>query len=390
MAASPSPAAAGRPVVEVVTVADIAAFADREAEAAAGAGPDAIVPISRSRARAWAANPHAEPTDAALVVARIDGRIAGYLGLVPWLLAAGDRVEPMSWFSTFFVPEELRGQAVGGLLLMKALSLGRTLAVTGPSAEAAATFEAVGFTARNVTFGAFDGVRHRNYLGLPLRTGRRTLQKLDRPVPGVLDAGIAGLGRLNAAGLLAALHTASTRRFGRWTAEARPDLPPVKAPSGDAPHFVRDEAVLEWMLRHPWTTTDRALSDPRYYFDDHRDVTEYEVVDVRRPGGEAAGWAILWFDARGERRKLQVLDHRIEAGDGAEGLLVVALEAARRHKANDVLVPEACLAALARLGPLGRLFVEGHRVDYHRPHPRSADLLARIRPSFVDGDGPFA
>lgn len=385
---------AGKPTIEVVTAADIEAFARAEALVA---DPAAIVPISVSRARAWARNPQAAPDDPVLLVARLGSRCAGYLGLLPGLIATGDPgagPEPMSWFSTFFVPEELRGQAVGGLLLMRALALGRSLAVVGPSDEAAAAFASVGFTAKELTYHQLDVTRSRNWLGLPLRTVRRTLQRAERPVPAVLDRSIAGCARGTAFGLTRALAGAARRRFGPWQVRPLATVPTPTQPDG-RPWFVRDRAVLEWMLASPWVTTNRAEADPRYYFDDHRLVAIQQVVELRAPSsGASPGWAVVEFDATAQRRRLQVIDAEVpgDAATRGEGLLVAALRLAVEHGADQIQLPADCGPALGRLGRLGALFTTATRVDYHRPHPRSgaAAALAAIEPSYVDGDAPYA
>ena len=388
--------AAAKPTIEVVTAADVEAFAARAL--AEATGPDAVVPISLSRARAWAANPQAAPDDPVLLVARLEGRCVGYLGLFPTLLATG---EPgvsgtVSWLSAFFVLEELRGQAVGALLLMQALSLGRSLAVCGPAEEAAALYAAVGFTAKELPYLQLDVDRERNWLGLPLRTVRRTLQKVERPVPALLDRSIAGCARGTAFGLTRALAGAARRRFGPWQVRPLPGLPgPVEPAADGGPHFVPDKAVLEWLLDTPWVTTSRAESDARYYFDDHRQVVVRRVVELRPPSpGAAPGWAVVSFDTTPQRRRLQVLDAHIPGDPEArgEGLTVAALRLAAEHGASQVVLPAECGPALARLGRLGSLFTASTRVDYHRPArgaPEAA-ALAAIQPSFLDGDSPYA
>lgn len=387
--------AAAKPTIEVVTVAEIEAFAARSLVEATG--PDPVVPMSRSRARAWAANPQAGPEDPALLVARLEGRCVGYLGLFPTLLAAGEPgvAGPVSWLSTFFVPEELRSQAVGALLLMKALSLGRSLAVSGPAEEAAALYAAVGFKAKELEYFRLDVTRERNWLGLPLRTVRKTLQKVERPVPAVLDRSIAGCARGTAFGLNRALAGAARRRFGPWQVRPLAGLPDLVEPPADRPGFVRDKAVLEWLLDTPWVTTNRADSDPRYYFDDYRRESIRQVVELRPPSpGAAPGWAVVSFDSMPGRRRLQVLDAHLPGDPEArgEGLTVAALRLAAEHGADLILLPAECGPALTRLGRLGSLFTAATRVDFHRPAPGApeAAALAAIEPSFLDGDSPYA
>ncbi|MEZ5411434.1 MAG: GNAT family N-acetyltransferase [Acidimicrobiales bacterium] len=387
--------AAAKPTIEVVTAGQLEKFAARALDEATG--PGAVVPISLSRAQAWAANPQAGPDEPVLLVASLDGRCVGYLGMFPTLFAPGEPgvTATVSWLSAFFVLEELRGQAVGALLLMQALSLGRSLAVAGPAEEAAALYAAVGFKAKELPYFRLDVTRERNWLGLPLRTVRKGLQKAERPVPAVLDRTITGCARGTAFGLNRALAGAARRRFGPWQVRPLDGVPDAAAPPGDRPGFVRDAAVLDWMLASPWVTTDRARSDPRYYFDDFRQVSIRQVVELRPPSpGAAPGWAVVSFDITPERRKLQLLDAHVP-GDPearAEALTVAALRLAVEHGATQIVLPADCGPALARLGRLGSLFAASTRVDYHRPAAGSpeATVLAAIQPSYLDGDSPYA
>lgn len=380
-----------RPIIECVRASEIEAFAQREAEAF---GPGAIVPISRSRARAWAANPHAKADDVVLIVARLEGRCVGYLGLLPGRLRVHDRVEPVSWLSTFFVPESLRDQAIGGLLLMRAMALGRTLAASDSSEDAARTFTAVGFAPpQELSYFALDMQRKQNWLALPLRALRRALLERNRPIPEVIEGAINRSARATAYLLLRGLGALAQRRLGRWQVRALEHLPQTKCNNGGNVHFVRDRALLEWLLNDPWVTTDRAMSSAAYYFDDFREAAYHRVFELRKQASPAAaGWAILYFDARRERRRVQVLDYDLKAATDGAPLLIAALSAAAQCGATQVFVPAVCASALRRLGPLGQLFREEKRLSYYRPHANSAARAALndIHLTYADGDLGFA
>lgn len=380
-----------RPTIECVRASEIEAFAQREA---ASSQPGAIVPISLSRARAWATNPHAKADDVVLIVARLEGRCVGYLGLLPGRLRVHERVEPVSWLSTFFVPEDLRDQAIGGLLLMRAMSLGRTLAASDSSDDAAKTFKAVGFAPpQELSYFVLDMRRTHNWLALPLRAVRRTLLDRHRRVPAALDRAIAGGARATAFFLLRVLYAAAQKRLGRWQARPLERLPQMACRAEAGVHFVRDRALLEWTLHCPWVTTDRAMSSDAYYFDDFREATYHRVVELRREGSAApAGWVMLYFDARGERRRVQVLDYALDGAADESALLMAALAAAAESGATQVFVPAACAAALRRLGASGRLFSEEKRLSYYRPRANSIarEALNEIQLTYADGDLGFA
>jgi hypothetical protein len=381
----------GKPRIECVARRDIEAFARRERR---DCPPDGVLPISESRARAWAANPHADAEDVVLLVARLEGRCAGYLGLLPGRIRIHEQIERVSWLSTLFVPEALRSQAIGGLLLMRAIALGRTLAASGSSDEAERAYRAVGFAPpREAGYFELDLLRARNWPALPLRAVRVALQRHGARVPRALDAAIAACGTLGASALLPALLAAARLGLGRWHARALDRLPDGVDRVRSDVHFVRDRALLEWMLAHPWASSSRAERDDRYFFDDYREQAFHRVYEVRADASSAAaGWVILWFDVQGDRRRLHVLDCELGPATAADALLAVALREALRLRANLIYVPELCGAALGRLGAAGKLFVPRLRRSFYRPHPSSRvkAVLEQLELHYADGDVGFA
>ena len=380
-----------KPRIECVAARDVASFARLEADKLP---PDGILPISQSRALAWAANPHAEPEDVALIVARIDGRCAGYLGLLPGRVRIHDRVESLSWLSMLFVPEALRSQAIGGLLLMRAIALGRTLAAIGSSAEAERTYRAIGFAPpREVPYFELDLLRRHNWLGVPLRALRVGLQRGGRAVPGALDSAITACAGLEARSLLPALRALAEHRLGSFHALPLEHLPAEIGKDTAPVSFVRDRALLEWMLEHPWVSTDRAAEPARCFFDDFREASLRRAYALcREPAGTPIGWAILWFDVQGGRRRLHVLDHALDPALAGAALVVTALREAERQRASLVFLPGLCAGALQRLGLGGRLFAEQQRRSFYRPAPSSAlrPALDQLELHYTDGDIGFA
>lgn len=379
-------------VLEDIRAKDVEAFSRQESTP----GPwGSVIPISFSRARAWARNPHANPDDVVLIVARMDGHCAGYIGLVPSRLQIHDRLEAINWVSTFFVPQGLRNQALGYLLLKRAISIGRPLAVVEPSAAAEKLSLAVGFKPLPyVHYLELDLLRDRNWLALPLRAIRRTLTDNDRRIPPSLDAAIAACSRPTAYALLSSLLFSAGHRLGQWQTKPMARLPLDAAPTtaGDV-HFVRDRPFLEWMLRYPWVTTDRDCAHAEYFFDDYRQQAFYSVHELlEETGTEPAGWAITWFSARKGTRTLHVLDYKLRSRNVSAALLLVALREARRYRASRICIPAVCETDLHQLGPMGRLFSQRERRYFILAQPKSAASAAldEIRACYADGDLGFA
>jgi GNAT superfamily N-acetyltransferase len=380
-----------KPRIEVVRKGDLEAFALKELAECPRGG---VLPISPSRARAWAANPHAEPDDAVLLVARVDGRCGGYLGLLPGLLQLDGRTEPMSWLSALFVPESLRAQAIGGLLLMRAIALGRTLGAIGSSQEAERTYAAIGFAPpRELPYFELDLLRRQNWLGLPLRALRVGLQSRGAQVPHALDWAIAGCAGIGLSVVLPALCALAERSFGAWQARPLERLPEGAGRQDPGTCFVRDRAFLEWMLRHPWVSTERGETRGSYFFDDFRAASFHRAYALHSGASPTpAGWVILWFDVQGARRRLHLLDYQLQPEVAAEALLATALREALRLRANLVYLPVVCDTALRRLGPAARLFSQERRRSFYRPGAGSSlrGAIERLRLHHADGDIGFA
>ena len=378
--------------LEEIRAKDIETFARLETGTAPW-GPS--VPISLSRARAWAKNPHAGLEDVVLIVARIDGYCAGYIGLVPGRLQAFERIERMNWVSTFFVPPELRNHPIGYLLLRRAIALGYSLAVVEPSIQAEKLSLAVGFRPlRQLTYLELDLLKNRNWFGLPLRAIRRILHRTKWSVPKGLDAAIAQCARPIAHLVLSSLLFLAQRRLGRWQVEELKQLPVAASPTSVADvRFVRDRALLEWMLEYPWVTTIRDGDSAEYYFIDYRKQSFHRAYEIREEGAlKPSGWAIVWFEVREERRSLHVLDYELPPSVVSIALLMLALREARKHGANRVCIPLVCELALERLAPLSRLFTKKRRRYFLRPQTGSASqtVLDDILLRDADGDFSFA
>lgn len=381
-----------RVLFEDIQAKDVESFSHLETKAAPWGR---TVPISVSRARAWGKNPHADPEDIVLIVARIDGYCAGYIGLVPGRLQTPEQNERINWVSTFFVPPGLRNYAVGYLLLRRAIAVGRPLAVVEPASAAERISLAVGFKPlRDSSYFELDLVRDRNWLGLPLRAIRRTLSARSRRVPAGLDAAIAACGRPTAYLALSWLLLTAQRKLGRWQFKRLRQLPHDARPTtaGDV-HFVRDRAFLEWMLKYPWVTTDPDGASTEYFFDDYREQSFYRVYEMReQASSESSGWAIVWFNVRKEQRTLHVLDYELRTARASAALPVLALREARRFRANRVCVPDACGPHLQQLGLIGGFFSEKKRRFFLLPQTESVAraVLDDIRARYADGDLGFA
>ncbi|KAA9331243.1 GNAT family N-acetyltransferase [Adhaeribacter soli] len=80
-----------------------------------------VVPISRHRALSHIKNPRVAEDDVILVLAMVEGRMAGYLGVFADYIYLNDQKEKAGWLSCMWVDPEVRGQGIAKKLLNKVL-----------------------------------------------------------------------------------------------------------------------------------------------------------------------------------------------------------------------------------------------------------------------------
>ena len=90
-------------------------------------GARGVCPITPQRAHAHAHNPCADAADIALLVARREENIVGYLGLVPGFWRGSERRHKVYWISTLYVPKSENAHVIGAALLLECLRLGYDL-----------------------------------------------------------------------------------------------------------------------------------------------------------------------------------------------------------------------------------------------------------------------
>ncbi|MBK0404495.1 GNAT family N-acetyltransferase [Adhaeribacter sp. BT258] len=80
-----------------------------------------VVPISRHRALSHINNPRVSGNDLILVLAMVEGKMAGYLGVFADYIFLKDQKEKAGWLSCMWVDPEVRGQGIAKKLLNRVL-----------------------------------------------------------------------------------------------------------------------------------------------------------------------------------------------------------------------------------------------------------------------------
>jgi GNAT superfamily N-acetyltransferase len=346
--------------VDRVRVADLPAFA-RSATADPARYP--LLPIPPRRAEAQSLNPLANPDDVGLLVGYVGDRCAGFLGLLPGAVEFRGRRHPISCLSGFYVAPGDRTSGLGTMLALTAMGLGRDLYATRLSAESRALFSRIGFqpapAQRSLRLRLF---RLRKFKGIALRALVRsvgngnTIEDQWRPVTHL-----------------------RTGPAGTDAAAGAPDS------SGRA-RFVRDERVIDWMVRNPWIGEDSHVSLP-YAFSYRREMFRYLVFEAN-----AGGYLVLCISQDQRFATLRILDRRPMTDEQRAPALTRALVEAQRLVADAIECP-AEYEPLLRRSFAGRMLLvsEDHGALVYTRDPESpfGRHLDAFDWSGFEGDAPF-
>ena len=350
--------------VDRVRVADLPGFA-RGAMADPVRYP--LLPISPTRAQAQALNPLANPDDVGLLVGFVDVRCAGFLGLLPGAVECGGRRHPVSSLTGFHVTPGDHGRDLATMLARAAIELGRDLYVTRVSAETRALLTPLGFrSAPGPRILRLQLSRLGRLKGIPLRALVRSL----------------GGGHIEHLWRLVTEARAPMSTDGSGASSSADGSPST----GERPRFVRDERVINWMIRHPWIGEDSHVV-LRYPLPYRREMFRYLTFEAN--GG---GFLVVCLTQEQRCATLRILDRRPMTEDRREPALARALVEAQRLVADVVECP-AEYEPLLRRSFAGRMLLDsedpGALVHARDPEGPFGKHLEAFDWSGFEGDASF-
>ncbi len=251
------------------------------------------LPVSRRRALSQANNPRARKDDILLLAAYEGEKLAGFLGMLPDTIAAGDAVHKFCWLSTWWVAPEFRSTGIGAALLLRALEL-----YDGKVAVASFTEQAKKI---------YDATR--KFMTLRERTMHLFVLKID---PALLLGFLDGRNILVPVALRAAAPFVNSlmriRRIiwdGRLSDESGfrcvelADIDKetevfIRGRAGSE-LFHRGSAEIEWIVQYPWVGSDESDLEEarRYEFTAYAKSALYRMLRLNAPDGRIVGFALL-------------------------------------------------------------------------------------------------
>ncbi|MBX3049555.1 MAG: GNAT family N-acetyltransferase [Anaerolineales bacterium] len=389
-------------VLEGISIEHIrlAELPDLAARLVSNAAPGAFIPITIHRAQAHSQNPHAQPDDVVLLLAKAGDAPVGYFGLMAVMLQVGGRLARVHWLTTWGVAPGYLGRGLGSALMQAALDLDVDLAIVG-SAPARRVSAKFGFVeAQPLEYVQLDlgGWAAYNPVTLALRLLRKLLSFLD--VRWSVEKTEPRINRFFERLLKPFLRPWLNRRLGRRLSPAAGALrmQPIQTVPGfalPAEHtgFVRSQAVVNWMLAHPWVAPagQSASEDLNYGFTDSRAEFVQSAWALSGPGGEEWGFACFQSSRLRGRKILKVLDHHLAPGAPADLLAAAAVQLAARQQ-TDLIEGPAGLAKPFVSGRLPWLLQRKQRTLQLHPHKPGSPLdqaLPKLTQTFCDGDMAF-
>lgn len=379
--------------VQLVRVHEIEAFAG---EMIRTQPLDGTVPISRSRARAWAHNPRARPEDPAMLAAFNGNRCIGHLGMFPDCLNINGRKERLFWLSIYYVQPDFRNSGAGAVLLLRALALNQHLGVARPSSEAAKVYRALRFSESPVHYWKLN-ISRLDRLGRLLQLLRICLRKCGHDVVS-LNAGVTftramtkrcAYQWLRSAGRRISSHIELTR-----LSSLTDDL--LASPNEDHPMpcFARDATMFNWMLEYPWVSTNPCDLVKNNYFPDCETQFTTEVIRLgKRTDASPVGLLITRFALGPLGSNLKVLGFNTNEPEGALAVIASVLTLAGKYAPDTVELPETLGCDMSRLFGVRHLFRLQEDSYFFFPRHGDKEMVAglqRARLQYWDGECAFA
>jgi hypothetical protein len=251
------------------------------------------LPITKHRALSYCRNPRAIEDDPVLLVAYGEGRVIGYLGILPDKIFVGDDGYKLGWLTSWRVDPEYAHAGVGAILLFKALNAyNQHIGVSGSSRQARRALQA------SQKFMALNPLRG---LDIRLRLNVTAMVKRRMPAMKIFRALFKSFDALSdeIVNLRSVFWQRRNRRCCGLTFEY------VSAVDEEADLFIKqhhrqdltrkEKSDLNWIMNNPWVLSapHKDSAGQRYYFASRAGRFFYLGVKVFEPPNELIGFLLL-------------------------------------------------------------------------------------------------
>lgn len=302
-----------------------------------------VLCISQHRAHSQLHNPRLGQEDTIMILAKENGQLLGYLGILPDELYGEDgQVERVGWLSCIWVSPNARGKGVGGLLTERALS--------DWGGKVLASNYVPGIRKMYERTGAFTGPPYR-------QTGVRLYLRADfaslLPPKGKRWAQFKPLLKLGD-GLANVFLDIRRKWWARkysdisveYVSRVDKEAAALLAEQSDKQRCRRSAEEWNWMLQHPWVLSapQQGAASQRYYFSAVDRHFSFHALKVRDGQGQLL--AFLIFSRRNQWLQLPACYHR----DAADVVVQVIHDHALKWGANTFTTFQPDIAATLQQG----------------------------------------
>jgi hypothetical protein len=375
--------------IEKVLVKDIIAFAARYAQAHA---QGKVVPISKLRAAAHAANPVADGDDVCLLVAMQGDDVVGYVGLMPSMLEVDGKLRKLYWYTTWYSGASGQQAGAGGILLHASLALGYDIVATDLADITIPYYRKLRFKPLGPLTYFELNLDRLDPIGAPWLALRVFLRRRGRNST-LVDRAFAACRSLSKS-IFYGLIGSTVLRIGRNVIfRELSELPDELSPSvGSGTSFYRGPEVVRWRLTYPWISEQPEEATEGFYFSDYREMVRFVILELRSSEGSTYGCVILSISRHRGRTTVKVLDRFVRSAEEPRLLVAAGLAYAKRYRADRLTLPEQCEPFLQKSVPLRWMMRSRSRLYFCHPSRNASVLptnLEDIQLDFCDGDTPF-
>jgi hypothetical protein len=337
-----------------------------------------VVPITRHRALSHINNPRVSPADVVLLLAYVDDKLAGYIGILADKLITKDT--RTGWISCFWVDDSTKGKGVAKVLLNKAFELWNNNLMVTQVPEARGTYIRSGlfmdpFTCKGI----------RGYLRFNLNELLPARNKKFKKFRGVLKATDRLLNVFNDL----RIKLISEPQEGRFEY--------VNEIDAETDKFIkrfhgknltkREESELNWIIRFPWVLSAPVsdLTSKRYIFSSLD--KQHSLMNIKIYDQTDNVKAFLMISVKGKNMKIPYC--YFEPSDVGEVMKLIYLHMLKMN-----------LNMLTTFNPLLREYMLSHKTpfiykkeiiqEYFISKIFETSLGSLSEHSFQDGDGDCA
>jgi len=361
-----------------------------------------VLPISPHRALSQTNNPYGHPDDIALLIAFVNNRCVGYLGLMPGLLIHNGCYLKIFYMTTFFVLPDYRGVGIGNVLLYESKHLKVDILLIGMTQNARQAFDRAGFKRLGKLVYYQLQVDRLNCLSSFLENSSKfmadkapKLLKLN-PIMNRIEAFFYFLSKKIFYRLVLNQARREKKDF-TYTVVKK-----IKKKISDSPlssssrsKFYRGIEAVNWMLKYQWILSAHEEKRPldNYYFSSAREVFKYIAAEIYSADRKFfKGFMVLSISRRKSNTVIKLLDCCFKNLTDIDIAGFMLLKYARNFLADRVEIPNRLKNYFNRQPCLKHLIKKKKRLYMFHPKGEDSSLktaLESIELSYCDSDIPF-